>query len=43
MPSVEQLVEKTPQEIMALFANSSMSSLDKFSAKCTLSKLKLIP
>ncbi len=43
LPSVEQLVEKTPQEIMALFANSKMSNLDKFSAKSTLSKLKLIP
>ena len=43
LPSVEQLVEKTPQEIMALFANSKMSNLDKFSAKSTLSTLKLIP
>jgi hypothetical protein len=43
MPSVDQLAEKTPQEIMSLFASSSMSNFDKIAAKSTLSKLRVIP
>jgi hypothetical protein len=42
MPSVEELVEKKPDEIMKLFAASSMTSFDKIAAKSTLSKLKVI-
>ena len=43
MPSVEELVEKQPDEILKLFASSSMSNFDKIAAKSTLSKLKVIP
>jgi hypothetical protein len=43
MPPVEDLVEKSPDEIMKLFAASSMASIHKISCKSTLSKLKVIP
>jgi hypothetical protein len=43
LPQVEELVEKSPDEIMKLFAASSMASMDKMASKSTLSKLKIIP
>jgi hypothetical protein len=43
MPSVEELVEKTPDEINKLFSASTMASQDRFACKITLSKLKVIP
>jgi hypothetical protein len=43
MPSVEQLAEKSPDEVMSLFAASTMASQDKFACKITLSKLRVIP
>jgi hypothetical protein len=42
LPSVEELAEKKPDEILKLFAASSMSNYDKIAAKSTLSKLKVI-
>ena len=43
LPPVEQLVEKQPDEIMKLFAESTMASLKKMECKIALSKLKVIP
>jgi hypothetical protein len=42
LPSVEQLVEKTSDEIMQLFAASTMASAKRIECKIILSKLKLI-
>jgi hypothetical protein len=43
LPSVEELAEKQPAEIMKLFSESSMASADRMACKITLSKLKVIP
>ncbi len=43
LPQVEDLVEKSPDEIMSLFASSKMTPIDKMACKSMLSKLKVIP
>jgi hypothetical protein len=43
IPQVEDLVEKSPDEIMSLFAASKMTPIDRMACKSTLSKLKVIP
>jgi hypothetical protein len=42
LPPVEQLVEKSSDEIMKLFAASTMAQVDRLACKITLSKLKII-
>jgi hypothetical protein len=42
LPSVEELAEKSPDEILKLFAGSTMASMDKIACKNTLAKLKVI-
>jgi hypothetical protein len=43
LPPVEQLVDKSSDEIMTLFAKSTMASVDRLACKITLSKLKILP
>ena len=43
LPQVEDLLEKSPDEIISLFAASKMSPIDRMACKSTLSKLKVIP